>query len=182
MKLEEGTSGTDLFAEEEKNNEKQASGPEITPAGQCLEQPAEDSLITSEPHISTEMHNLDDGNYHSEDVLVVQDGHDATGPCEDHVKDILKDDIKDEDEPHCVENAVSEHLDSEFQDKSGKKTSEKEAKVKAVQEMLEKRKSSSGGKLNKPTPLAMAQSRAEKLRAYKAGLQQCKKEKVSLLS
>lgn len=58
-----------------------------------------------------------------------------------------------------------------------KRSTEREAKAKAMQEMLERRKAALGKKSDKLNPLAEAQLRAEKLRAYKAGLQKSKKEK-----
>eukprot|EP00252_Welwitschia_mirabilis_P017299 TRINITY_DN3834_c0_g2_i1.p1 TRINITY_DN3834_c0_g2~~TRINITY_DN3834_c0_g2_i1.p1 ORF type:complete len:1534 (-),score=402.65 TRINITY_DN3834_c0_g2_i1:192-4793(-) len=57
--------------------------------------------------------------------------------------------------------------------------SEKESRFKAMQEALEKRKADMAarhGKQGKPNPLVEAQMRAEKLRAFKAGLQKTKKE------
>ncbi|MCO5566669.1 hypothetical protein L7F22_020347 [Adiantum nelumboides] len=58
-----------------------------------------------------------------------------------------------------------------------RKISEKDAKAKAMKEMLERRKSAGGVRPGRPNPLAEAQLRAEKLRLYKAGLQKSKKEK-----
>ncbi|KAH7278703.1 hypothetical protein KP509_38G053200 [Ceratopteris richardii] len=57
------------------------------------------------------------------------------------------------------------------------KISARDAKVKTMQEMLERRKAASGNRPGKSNPLAEAQLRAEKLRAYKAGLQKSKQEK-----
>jgi hypothetical protein len=62
-----------------------------------------------------------------------------------------------------------------------KVASEKDAKAKAMKEMLERRRSIFGSGRAAPgrsNPLAEAQLRAEKLRAYKADLQKSKKEKV----
>jgi hypothetical protein len=173
-KLTECTNGIDHLAEQEKI-EKQTAASEIIPEGHRLEQPADDAFITFEPCVSEEVHNL------SKDVVLVQDDHDTKISCENHGDDVLKDQIKDADEPQSVNSIVVEHINGISQEKSDKKISDKETKVKAMQEMLEKRKTSLGGKGNKQTPLAMAQSRAEKLRVYKAGLQQSKKEKVSQL-
>jgi hypothetical protein len=170
-KLTECTNGIDHLAVQEEKIEKQTTESEVIHGGHRLEQPADDAFITFEPCASEEQHN------HSKDVLV-QDGHDTKIPCENHGDDVLKDQIKDGDEPQSVNSIAVEHINGISQEKSNK-ISDKETKVKAMQEMLEKRKTSPGGKVNKQTPLAMAQSRAEKLRAYKAGLQQSKKEKVS---
>ncbi|MCO5603934.1 hypothetical protein L7F22_058090 [Adiantum nelumboides] len=58
-----------------------------------------------------------------------------------------------------------------------RKISVKDAKAKAMKEMLERRKSAGGVRPGRPNPLAEAQLRAEKLRLYKADLQKSKKEK-----
>ncbi|MCO5553597.1 hypothetical protein L7F22_007122 [Adiantum nelumboides] len=58
-----------------------------------------------------------------------------------------------------------------------KKASARDAKAKAMQEFLERRKAMSGNRSGKSNPLVDAQLRAEKLRAYKAGLQKSKQEK-----
>ncbi|MCO5549241.1 hypothetical protein L7F22_002708 [Adiantum nelumboides] len=58
-----------------------------------------------------------------------------------------------------------------------KKASARDAKAKAMQELLERRKATLGNRSGKSNPLVDAQLRAEKLRAYKAGLQKSKQEK-----
>lgn len=70
-------------------------------------------------------------------------------------------------------------LDTKAKEQPRTKKSEKEARLKAMQEALEKRKAemaARNAKLSKSNPLAEAQLRAEKLRAFKAGLQKTKKE------
>lgn len=70
-------------------------------------------------------------------------------------------------------------LDAKAKEQPRAKKSEKEARLKAMQEALEKRKAemaARNAKLAKSSPLAEAQIRAEKLRAFKAGLQKTKKE------
>jgi len=70
-------------------------------------------------------------------------------------------------------------LDAKAKEQPRTKKSEKEARLKAMQEALEKRKAemaARNAKLAKSSPLAEAQIRAEKLRAFKAGLQKTKKE------
>lgn len=82
-------------------------------------------------------------------------------------------DLEDESELSKVK------LDAKAKEQPRAKKSEKEARLKAMQEALEKRKaemSARNAKLAKSSPLAEAQIRAEKLRAFKAGLQKTKKE------
>eukprot|EP00250_Pteridium_aquilinum_P011828 c20335_g1_i1 orf=635-4417(+) len=87
----------------------------------------------------------------------------------------------DVDEEFPLGNDVHEREDGDMGDTSkaanSKKVSERDAKARAMQEMLERRKAASGSRSGKPNPLAEAQLRAEKLRAYKASLQKSKQEK-----
>eukprot|EP01018_Ginkgo_biloba_P009988 Gb_08521 [translate_table: standard] len=69
--------------------------------------------------------------------------------------------------------------DAKIKEQPVTKKSEKEVRLKSMQEALEKRKAemaARNGKLSKSNPLAEAQVRAERLRAFKAGLQKTKKE------
>lgn len=87
-------------------------------------------------------------------------------------------DKEDEDGDAPVEPDVyEEEIEAKSIEPNSRKLSEKDAKAKAMKEMLERRKSTGGGRPGRPNPLAEAQLRAEKLRIYKAGLQKSKKEK-----
>ncbi|KAI5070286.1 hypothetical protein GOP47_0015109 [Adiantum capillus-veneris] len=70
-----------------------------------------------------------------------------------------------------------ENLEVDPEAAHSKKASARDAKAKAMQELLERRKAASGNRSGKSNPLVEAQLRAEKLRAYKVGLQKSKQEK-----
>lgn len=89
-------------------------------------------------------------------------------------------------DPHSGPAGVLDEIESP-EDKSNSKMkehpktkkSEKDLQLKAMKEVLEKRKAEMAARnprLGKPNPLAEAQMRAEKLRVFKANLQKTKKE------
>lgn len=92
----------------------------------------------------------------------------------------------DVDSPKEPKGRFYEHYrekrDAKLRDEPGSKKAERDAKLKSMQEVLEKRKAEmtarSGRTAEKHAPSADAQLRAEKLRAFKADLARSKKEKV----
>ncbi|KAI5055442.1 hypothetical protein GOP47_0028963 [Adiantum capillus-veneris] len=131
------------------------------------------------------------GNFEPDDLFMVPDrGQDtykrAWNSPLDYDMDVLAADLMDFGK-HGEDKEVAEEVDEadveeqQIEEKPTepipRKISEKDAKAKAMKEMLERRKSAGGGRPGRPNPLAEAQLRAEKLRLYKAGLQKSKKEK-----
>lgn len=94
--------------------------------------------------------------------------------------------VADKVHPHSGHTGILDEVKSPEDKENSKmkehpktKKSEKDLQLKAMQDVLEKRKAEMAARnprLGKPNPLAEAQMRAEKLRVFKANLQKTKKE------
>eukprot|EP00249_Psilotum_nudum_P020718 c27817_g1_i4 orf=381-5711(-) len=104
----------------------------------------------------------------------------ANGKCQDHDQQSVLDESRSPNEDKGqLYDKYSEKTDARLKETPASMRAEKEAKLKAMQEVLEKRKAevARNRRSEKLSPLAEAQMRAEKIRAYKASLQKSKKEK-----
>eukprot|EP00249_Psilotum_nudum_P020717 c27817_g1_i3 orf=1724-5878(-) len=104
----------------------------------------------------------------------------ADDKCQDHDRQTFVNESRsDIEEKGQLYDRYSEKRDERLKERPASIRAEREAKLKAMQEVLEKRKSevAKNRRTEKPNPLAEAQMRAEKLRAYKASLQKSKREK-----